>query len=99
MNWTQPQPRQKRKPSKPATILTLNISFIDNKFNNHTKQLLNKHNILARLTDRCGLTIRELAKITPPTKPNNSCDSKTCQTPGVCQHSFVVYKATCNICD
>ena len=97
MNWPQPQPQRKRKPSKPAANFTFNIPFIDDKFYKHTKTTTKQKQIPARLTNRRDVTIRELTKITSAIKPNNGYRSKTCQAPGVCQRSFVVYKATYNI--
>ena len=94
-NWTQPQPRRRR--TKPTTpLFTFNIPFIDDKFNSNVKRLLTKHNIPARLTNRRGLTLRDLTRATTP--PSKACRSKNCPAPGICQRSGVIYKATCTLC-
>ena len=73
-----------------------NIPIIDDKFNRDIKRLLTKHNILARLTYKRGLTSRSLTNTTPARKTTGK--SKSCPAPGICQRSSVVYEATCTIC-
>ena len=77
--------------------LCLRLPFISDQFNRGAKQLLEKHNIAARLVNQRGTTLSDLTK--KRRKPcSDDCQSKLCPAPEICRKSHVVYLATCDRC-
>ena len=77
--------------------LCLRLPFISDQFNRGAKQLLEKHNIAARLVNQRGTTLSDLTK--KRRKPcSDDCQSKFCPAPETCRKSHVVYLATCDRC-
>ena len=91
------QKKPKKKPNADNTLFTLKIPFISDTFNYNVRQILNKHNIPARLTNTPGLTLRKLST-KKQQRTNATCNKRTCPAPTICQRTNIVYEATCNIC-
>ena len=93
--------KQTKKPKKKLnaenTLFTLKIPFISDTFNYNVRQILIKHNILARLTNTPGLTLRKLST-KKQQRTNATSNKRTCPAPTTCQWTITVYEATCNIC-
>ena len=90
------KPKRTSQQNRRPTPLTLNLPFISDTFNHNVRRILDRHNILARLTNRRNTTILQLA--TKTNTPNTTCRSKTCPSPTICHLTNVVYEATCTLC-
>ena len=77
--------------------LTLRLPFISDEFNRGAKQLLEKHNIAARLVNQRGTTLSDLTK-KRRRAGSGECQRKLCPSPEICRKSHVVYLATCDLC-
>ena len=80
--------RQREGRKKPD--LSLRLPFISDEFNRGAKQLLEKHNIAARLVNQRGTTLSDLTKKRRQTCPDD-CQSKLCHAPEICRKSHLVY--------
>ena len=99
-NWiTSAKDIPKRRKTALQPIHSLKIPFVSDAFNFQVRQLLRKHNIPARLVNRRGFTLQQLAAGPRSQKIKTDCPRrKTCPAPDICQQSSLVYKATCQLC-
>ena len=99
MHSLPPDHRKRGRPAKASEKpdLTLRLPFISDEFNRGAKQLLEKHNITARLINQRGTTLSDLTK-KRRRAGSGECQSKLCRSPEICRKSHVVYLATCDLC-
>ena len=71
--------------------------FITDQFNRGANQLLEKHNIAARLVNLQSTMLSDLTKKRRKTC-SDDCQAKLCPAPEVCRKSHDVYLATCDLC-
>ena len=89
--------KKKKGTNNKQSLFTLKVPFISDNINNCIKRIITKHKIPVRLVNSKCATLRDIIK-RPATHEQRACHSKNCPAPGICNRSFTVYRASCQLC-